>query len=233
MSLRRLVAVLAVVALGLVGAPAAAETQPHFTDPCGAVGLAGNPADGATTPWTDICSGQFETLADGSLRLTVRYAGDIADDRFGYYLADWRAGDCSYRVSHDNGLGEVGSNGVFVSDPGGDWLRVRCGAGVEVPCPPVTTPASGTCLSYPNEKHYQLVDAVTVVGDAVTWTLRFTGELAFLDTAFAPGTTLTKTRTYASTKIFLAAFAPGYCYGTQCGEVGGDLAAGRSYTVGE
>ena len=232
MGIRPFLAVIVVVALGLVAAPAAADEQPHITDPCGVDGLSGNPTHGATTPWTDICSGQFETLADGSLKLTARFAGEIPDDRFGYYVANWQAGDCAYRVSHDKGFGEVGSQGVFLRDPGGAWLRVRCGAPVEVPCPPVATPVSEPCLTYPDERHVELVDAVTVEGDAVAWTLRFTGELEPLAPAFAPGTLLTKVNINSSTKVFVAGFGPGWCFGTECGQIAGDFAAGGPYTVG-
>lgn len=224
-----------VVALALMAGPVSAGTQqaPEITDPCGVESLAPHPTDGATVPWTDICSGWFSTVdsPSGGLKVTLAFAGTINDDRFGFYRALWRTSNCRYEVTHDVGLGTYRSNGVVVADPGGDWIHVRCGTPVEHACGP--TPLS-VCTTYPDERSYRLPEAATVNGNQLSWTLRFEGALAPLATDLQPGTTLTNGGATASTKVFLAGVHPSYCFGTTCGGIGGDDAVrGKPYTIGD
>lgn len=229
--------VVAMLAVGMLGvAPAAAGTpqDPDFVDPCGTDGLRSNPTDGATSPWADICQGWFGTLsgAEAGLKVTATFAGPIDDDRLGYYYAEWRAGECDYQVTHDRGLGRYEAEGVFVADPGGDWLRITCGPAVEEPCPPLNL-SNATCYHYPDTRHIALADSVTVDGNTVSWTLPFSGALAALAGELAEGTTLTRTRLYASNKAGVVVAGPGMCMGTTCTNVGSDFAYGRNYTVGD
>jgi hypothetical protein len=231
--IRRLLVALLLLG-GMAGTVAvAAEPEDHFTDPCDAVESAAAD-DGATvtTPWTDICRGRFEVLDDATptLRVTLEVAGEI-DDRAGLYTAQWEQGDCQYRLTHDRGLGTVASNGILVSDPGGTWLRVRCGEPVEQPCPPVSVGA--TCLEYPDTRHLALEDAVAVVGTQVVWTLRFDGDLEELAGFLEPGSTLTRTVLQAATKVGLAVAWPSACVGDQCLEIGNDRVRGSDFTVPE
>lgn len=222
--------VVVVVCLVLAAAPAAAA-EPHVVDGCGPEGVAADPTEGVTTPWTDICSAVFETLPGGSgLKVTAAFAGDIPDDRIGIYRAQWRVGDCTYRVTHETGTGEHEVGPVHIGDLGGDWLRVRCGAGVPTACYP-DLPLS-SCLSWADERHYGLANAV-VSGDTVTWTLRFAGELAGLGASHRAGTRLTNLWVESATKAGVAATNPSFCYGTMCGAFGGDTASGSGYTIGE
>ena len=229
MTMRRWMAALALAVVVAGGMPAAAA-EPQVTDPCGPTGLAAEPTAGATTPWTDICSAAFTTLDAGSaLQVTATFAGDIPDDRIGLYAVAWRVGDCTYRASHEAGTGEFSANGVIISDLGGDRVRVRCGESVPGDC----SPPIGTCPHWPDERHFDLTDAVTVAGDSVTWTLRFTDDLADIAGRFTPGTQLTNLYVESSTKAVLAATNPSFCYGTTCGAVGGDVARGAGYTIGD
>ena len=229
MNMRRFMAAVGLLAVALVGmVPAAASAEPQVVDGCGTDGLAADPAEGITTPWTDICTGVFETLPGGSgLKVTATYAGDIPDDRIGVYAAQWRIGDCTYRISHEVGAGEYGSNGVVISDPGGDWLRVRCGSSTTETCN-----VAATCVTWPGERHYPLTEAATIAGDTVTLTVRFTGDLAEVGDRHAAGTRLTNLRVESSSKAGIWALYPGFCYGTTCGSVGGDIGYGQGYTVG-
>lgn len=228
MSMRRWMASLALL-LAITGALPATAAEPQVTDPCGPTGLAAEPTAGATTPWTDICSAAFSTLAGGSgLKITTTFAGDIPDDRIGLYAVGWRVGDCTYRATHEEGTGEVSSNGVIISDRGGDYLRVRCGTGVEEECNVI-----GTCTRYPDERHYVLVDAVTVEGSTVSFTISFEGDRAPVGAAHPAGTQLTNLLVESSTKVVAAGTHPSFCYGTTCGGLGGDIARGAGYTVGD
>lgn len=119
-------------------------------------------------------------------------------------------------------------NAIHISDRGGDFLRVRCGAGVTSACG-----INGSCTEWPDERHYGLVDAVTVTGNSVSWTLRFTDTLAEVGASFPTGAKLTNLRLEAATKVVLVATNPGFCHGTTCGSVGGDIASGAGYTIGE
>ena len=233
MAIRRWIAAVGLLMLCITGTgTATAAEQPQVVDGCGTDGIAADPAEGVTTPWTDVCSGVFETLPGGDgLKVTATFAGDIPDDRIGLYATGWRVGDCAYRVTHETGIGEHRSNGVVISDVGGDWLRVRCGAGVVTTCHP-DVPLS-VCQTWPDERHYPVVDAVTVAGKTVTWTVRFTGELAALGARHTVGTQLTNLRVEAATKAVLVATNPSFCYGTACSSVGGDIAYGAGYTIGE
>lgn len=232
MRVRRAVIAIAVVAATLGGAlPAAAEQEPHITDPCGVPDQLGDPTVGATSPWTDICAGWFSTLQDG-LRVTATFAGDIPDNRLGYYYAQWRAGDCEYRLTHDRGLGRYEAEGVFVADPGADWLRIRCGEAEEVECGPGSFGLT-SCWTYPDTRFLTLDDAVAVDGNTVTWTVRWFDELAPVAAELAPGTTLTSVTLYAANKAFIAAAGPGVCSGTACTQFGSDFAYGGPYTVGQ
>lgn len=231
MIIRRWMALVGLLVVAVTGGgPAtAADGEPQVVDGCGADGVAAEPTDGATTPWTDICTGLFETLPGGpGLKVTATFASDIPDDRIGLYAVQWRVGDCAYRASHESAMGEYSAGGVHVSDRGGDWLRVRCGAGVERPC----SIAGSSCTWWPDERHYGLVDAVTVAGNTVAFTLRFAGELDELANTFRTGTQLTNLRLESATKVVLIATTPGYCHGTTCGDFGGDVARGAGYTMG-
>ena len=229
MTMRRWMATLVVV-LAVTGmVPAGAAGEPQVSDACGAEGIAAEPTAGATTPWTDICSAEVSTLPGGSgLKITATFAAEIPDDRIGIYAVGWRVGDCAYRASHETGFGEHGANGVSITDAGGNWLRVRCGEGVQVACNVV-----GTCTEWPSERHYGLPDAVTISGSTLAFTIPFDGDLADVGASHPAGTQLTRLRVESSTKAVLVATNPGFCYGTTCGSVGGDIAYGEGYTIGE
>lgn len=230
MTMRRWMATLAMLALAIVGAaPATAAAEPQVVDGCGVEGVAAEPTAGATTPWTDICTGTFETLPGGAgLKVTATFAGDIPDARSGLYAVGWRLGSCTYRASHENGMGQISAGGASVTDAGGNWLRVRCGEGVSTTCYVVST-----CTEWPSERHYGLPDAVTVSGSTVSFTIPFDGDLAPVGAAHPVGTKLTNLRVEASTKAVLVATNPGFCHGTTCGSAGGDYATGAGYTVGD
>ena len=236
MRVRGLIAAIVSMLVLAGGVPAAAgtATNPDFTDPCGTDGVVTNPSQGATTPWTDICAGWFETLpgAVPGLKVTAAFADEIDDDRLGYYEASWWVGACRYKLSHDRGMGRYGSNGVFVDDPGGDWLEVRCGEPIKEPCPLPNIPAN-VCDRYPDTRTFLLADAVAVTGNTVTWTVRFDRALSELAGDFAPGTVLTGTHLHASNKVGFTGFGLTSCFGTICNSVLMDGANGRAYTIGQ
>lgn len=218
------------------GAPAAAgtPTNPDFTDPCGTESIVANPADGGTTPWTDICAGWFDTLPGDvpGLKVTAAFADEIDDDRLGHYEASWWIGTCRYTLTHDHGMGRHGYGGIFIEDAGGDRLEVRCGEPVTEPCPLPNVPAN-VCDRYPDTRQFLLQDAVTVAGETVTWTVRFDGALSGLADDFAPGTVLTRPQLRASNKIVFNGVGFNWCVGTMCGGVLLDDARGRPYTIGQ
>ena len=78
-----------------------------------------------------------------------------------------------------------------------------------------------------------MATAVTVTGASVSWTLRFTDDLAAIAGRFPTGTRLTSLRLETATRLVIAGTNPRFCYGTQCGGVGGDWASGAGYTVGD
>jgi hypothetical protein len=227
------VAMTLVLAMAGSAAPAWAGSaeDPEFTDTCGVVGLTEDPTS-PTTPWTDVCTGWFTTTDDG-LAVTVTFAGDLESRTESYYQAAWSVGDCRYRLSTADPVGdgryEVGP--VVVAAPGMTTLRVTCGESTPRECAP-TEPLVFECSDPAPTTHYPLDDdTVTVQGNRLTWTLSPDGALSEIADDLAPGTVLERPALFTRAGLGVA-LGGSYCIGSTCGEVAGDYVRGRDYTVG-
>ncbi|HVM19237.1 MAG TPA: hypothetical protein VM307_04685, partial [Egibacteraceae bacterium] len=110
-------------------------------------------------------------------------------------------------------------------------LTVSCEPETPTPCSPEIPVVQ--CTEAPPQTHYVLDDdAVTIEGNALTFTVDLRGPLADIAGELSPGTVLRTTRLWSYTGAGVARFGPSYCWGTYCGDVLGDRAYGRPWTVG-